>query len=233
MVMMDGLPTMYYPSNSYTSLLNWTYDPRASGGVENYKIIEISQRLGNVLPSLEPDTPVNHGSFVGNTSRSITIFKTSLGCLHVLLADNLYYRDIASTLNDAMRLTDKGLIDPSPAEPAKPPALMYPEPAHGWCYYLQKAELARQEEDWEEITELALEVEEQSLTPPVPFDWAVFAEGFARLGEFERAANYLHRIASQPPGYDAALCSLIDRLSEEVNGGSSLVTADATQSCGF
>ena len=66
---------------------------------------------------------------------------------------------------------------------------MYPEPAHGWCYYLQKAELARQEEDWEEITELALEVEEQSLTPPVPFDWAVFAEGFARLGEFERAAN--------------------------------------------
>jgi hypothetical protein len=233
MVMMDGLPTMYYPSNSYTSLLNWTYDPQASGGLENYKIIEISQRLGNVLPSLEPDVQVVHGSFVGNTSRSITIFKTSTGCLHVLRPVDRYYRDIAPTLNDAMQLTDENLIDPDPSEPARPPVLMYPEPAHGWCYYLQKAELARQEQDWQRIAEIARELESQSLTPPVPFDWAVFAEGFARLGELERAAEYLHRITSQPPGYDPALCALIGRLAEDVDGGSSLVTVEARQTCYF
>lgn len=233
MVMMDGLPTHYYPSNSYTSMLNWTYDPQASGGVENYKIIEISQRLGNVLPSLEPDIPIDHGTFSGNTSRSITIFKTSSGCLHVLRSADLYYRDIAPTLNDALRLTNEGLIDPNPAEPARPPILMFPEPVHGWCYYLQKAELARQEQGWDKVAAIAGEIESQSLTPPVPFDWAVFAEGFAHLGEFERAAEYLEKIASQPPGYDAALCSFIDRLSEEVNGGNVLVTADARQTCGY
>ena len=232
-LMMDGLPTMYYPSNSYTSLLNWTYDPQASGGMENYKIIEISQRLGNVLPSLEPDIPIDHGTFSGNTSRSITIFKTSSGCLHVLRPDDLYYRDIAPTLNDAMQLTDEGLIDPNPAESAKPPTLMYPEPVHDWCYYLQKAELARQEGDWERIAVIAGEVESQSFTPPVPFDWAVFVEGFAHLGDFECAADYLHRITSQPPGYDPALCFLIDRLSEEVNGGGTLLTVEAIQTCGF
>jgi hypothetical protein len=233
MLMMDGLPTFYYPSNSYTSLLNWTYDPHASDGEEKYKIIEVSQRLGNVLPSLEPDVQVIHGSFVGNTSRSITIFKTSSGCLHVLRPVDRYYRDIAPTLNDAMWLTDEGLIEPDPAEPAAPPMLMYPEPAHGWCYHLQKAELARQEQDWQRIAEIAGEVESQSLTPPVPFDWAVFAEGFAQLGDFERAAVYLERIASQPPGYDPALCALIGRLAEDVDGGSSLVTAEARQTCGF
>jgi hypothetical protein len=213
--------------------LNWTYDPQASDGEEKYKIIEVSQRLGNVLPSLEPDVQVIHGSFVGNTSRSITIFKTSSGCLHVLRPVDRYYRDIAPTLNDAMWLTDEGLIEPDPAKPAAPPVLMYPEPTHGWCYHLQKAELARQEQDWQRIAEIAGEVESQSLTPPVPFDWAVFAEGFARLGELERAAEYLERIASQPPGYDPALCALIDRLAEDVDGGISLVTAEARQICGF
>lgn len=233
MVMMDGLPTFYYPSNSYTSLLNWTYDPEASDSEVNYKIIEISQRLGNVLPSLEPDTPVIHGSFKGNTSRSITIFKTSSGCLHVLLPDDRYYRDIAPALNESMLLTDENLIKSNPAEPASPPILMYPEPAHGWCYYLQKAELARQEEDWEKIAEIARVVESQSLTPPVPFDWAVFAEGFARLGNFGRAAQYLERISSQPPGYDPALCAFISRLAEEVDGGSALVTEESSQHCNY
>ncbi|MBM3137161.1 MAG: hypothetical protein FJZ98_03115 [Chloroflexi bacterium] len=232
-VMMDGLPTFYYPSNSYTSLLNWTYDPQASDGKENYKIIEISQRLGNVLPSLDPDVPIIHGSFNGNTSKSITIFKTSSGCLHVLRPDDLFYRDIAPTLNEAMKLTDVELIDPDPSKPARPPALMYPEPAHGWCYYLQKAELARQEENWEKVADIALEVENQSLTPPVPFDWAVFVEGFAELGDFDLAADYLRRIATQPPGYDAALCAFIERLSMQVDGGNVLLTAEAARSCGF
>lgn len=233
MLMMDGLPTKYYPSNSYTSLLNWTYDPMAFDGDEKYKIIEISQRLGNVLPSLDPDVPIVHGSFSGNTSRSITIFKSSSGCLHVLRPDDLFYRDIAPALNESMQLTDEGLIDPNPSELAQPPALMQPEPAHGWCYYLQKAELARQEGDWVKITAIAHEIENQSLTPPVSFDWAVFVEGFTQLGDFERAADYLGRIASQPPGYDAALCAFIERLAEKVDGGNVLLTAEAIQSCGF
>ncbi len=233
MVMMDGLPTLYYPSNSYTSLLNWTYDPEASGNKQNYEITEISQRLGNVLPSLEPDLPIEHGFFKGNTSRSITIFKTSSGCLHVLRPEDKYYRDIALTLNDAMLLSDGGLIEANPIKPASPPAMFYPEPVHGWCYYVEKAELARQEEEWSKITEIADEVESQSLSPLVPFDWAVFVEGFAQTGDFERASDYLDRIASQPPGYDNALCAFIERLSSGVDGGGALVTDEAKAQCNF
>ncbi len=233
MLLMDGLPTRYYPSNSYTSLLNWTYDPDASGGEQNYKIIEISQRIGNVLPSLEPGVPLVHGPFEGNTSRAITIFKSSSGCLHVLRPQDRYYRDIAPLLNEAMRLTDEGLIDARPENPALPPALMFPEPDHGWCYYLQKAELARQVGQWDQVVAIAAEVEGLSLTPPVPFDWAVFAEGYARLGEFERASEYLDRIASQPPGYDNTLCFFISRLAEEIEGAGALVTEADRENCGF
>lgn len=233
MLLMDGLPTRYYPSNSYTSLLNWTYDPGVSDSEQKYKIIEISQRIGNVLPSLEPDVPVVHGTFKGSTSRSITIFKTSSGCLHVLRPQDRYYRDIAPTINEAMRLTDESLIDARADNPVLPPALMFPEPDHGWCYFLQKAELARQEGQWDQAAAVAAEVEGLSLTPPVPFDWAVFAEGYARLGEFERAVEYISRIAAQPPGYDNALCFFISRLAGEIAGAEVLVTDAARENCGF
>ena len=39
--------------------------------------------------------------------------------------------------------------------PHLPPEYLFgPEPEHGWCYYFQKADLARQTGDWEEITHL-------------------------------------------------------------------------------
>lgn len=233
MVMFDGLPTIYYPSNSYTPLMNWTYDPAASGQEQNYKFIEISQRLGNVLPSLDPQLPVTHGSFTGNTSRSIVVFKTSSGCLHVLRPQDRYYRDNAPTLNQAMLLTDENLIIPNPARPAVPPAFMGPEPEHGWCYFLQKADLARQQADWGEIDRLASEVDSLSLTPPAPFDWSVFVEAYARLGDFDTAAVYLARVASQPPYYDPALCAFIMRVADEAPNGEVLLTEAAREGCGL
>ncbi|HUV16672.1 MAG TPA: hypothetical protein VMW28_08945 [Pelolinea sp.] len=231
MIMYDGLPTYYYPSNSYTPLLNWTYDPGAEGSERKYKTIEISQRLGNVLPSLEPDVTIAHGKFEGNTSRSIVIFKTSSGCLHVLRPVDRKYRDIAPTLNEAMALTDENLILPDPAQPAVPPAFMGPEPAHGWCYYLQKAELARQEEDWVVVAKIAAEVESQSLAPPVPFDWVVFVEGFARQGDWDNALSYLDRVVSEPPYYDTAVCTFLSRLAGEILGGEMLWSGEARTSC--
>lgn len=233
MVMMDGLPTRYYPSNSYSSLLNWTYDPDASGDEQNYKIIEISQRLGNVLPSLEPGIPVIHEPFEGNTSKSIVIFKTSSGCLHVLRPADRNYRDIAPTLNKAMALTDENLILPEPTRAAVPPGLMSPEPEHGWCYYLEKAELARQGEDWRKVVEIAAEAESKSLHPPVPFDRAVFIEGYARLGDWESASRYLEEMVSQAPYYDAAVCNFLTRLAEEAHGGEKILTATARRDCGM
>ena len=44
--------------------------------------------------------------------------------------------------------------------PSPPPMLFGPEPPHTWCYYFQKADLARQRGDWDEVARLGDEARE-------------------------------------------------------------------------
>ena len=53
------------------------------------------------------------------------------------------------------------------------------EPKHDWCYYFQKASLARQRKDWQEITNLGEEVLRLGFQPKDLSEWMPFYEGFA------------------------------------------------------
>jgi hypothetical protein len=66
---------------------------------------------------------------------------------------------------------------PQPAE-----SIFGPEPAKGWCYFYQKAELALQNKDWEQIVKLGKEVESQGLHPTDRIEWAPFLQAYAHLG---------------------------------------------------
>ncbi len=54
------------------------------------------------------------------------------------------------------------------------------EPVHDWCYFFQKASLARQREDWQEIIKLGVEVNKLGLRPMDLSEWMPFYEGFAK-----------------------------------------------------
>lgn len=48
------------------------------------------------------------------------------------------------------------------------------EPSHGWCYYFQKASLARQFGDWDKLSKLKEEVIQKNLKPKDPNEWIPF-----------------------------------------------------------
>jgi hypothetical protein len=91
--------------------------------------------------------------------------------------------------------------------PRIPPAAIFgAEPAHGWCYYYQKAALARQRGNWEEIVRLGSEAHAQDLRPYDWIEWLPFVQAYAYTGYFEemkeltpivRAIPYLNRQACQ------------------------------------
>ncbi len=54
------------------------------------------------------------------------------------------------------------------------------EPNHDWCYYFQKASLARQREDWQEIVRLGEEVWKLGFRPKDLSEWMPFYEGFVK-----------------------------------------------------
>ncbi len=78
-------------------------------------------------------------------------------------------------------------IVPTGEAPLPPAAVFGAEPGHGWCYYYQKASLARQLGDWEQIGELYDEILVKELKPGDQSEWIPFFEGLVNLGREDEA----------------------------------------------
>ncbi|HSM25711.1 MAG TPA: hypothetical protein VK856_12670, partial [Anaerolineaceae bacterium] len=152
------LPFQYFSDNSLTGGLNWIYtEPDQLSDSIPYVLYYPTVRVGLAISSLTPDEPVVQnllvGTFNGNTSQSIAIFYQPPACLRILdpeiEADNWM---VPLQVRETIHLTDWDVIRETPQH--VPPSIYNPEPAHQWCYYFQKADLARQFGHWEEVVNL-------------------------------------------------------------------------------
>lgn len=83
--------------------------------------------------------------------------------------------------------SDTSRIVPNGQAPVPPPAIFGPEPERGWCYYFQKASLARQVGDWDEIARLYDALRSADLKPGDQSEWFPFFEGLVNVGREEDA----------------------------------------------
>lgn len=68
-----------------------------------------------------------------------------------------------------------------------PPALVFgEEPERGWCYYYQKADLARQRGEWEQIPGLLKEALDKGYYPEDGLEWMPFLQANAVLGDLDK-----------------------------------------------
>ncbi len=78
------------------------------------------------------------------------------------------------------------------AEPHQPPAAIFgAEPAHTWCYFYQKADLARQQGRWEEVTRLGDEAMALKEHPVDYVEWFPFVQAYAYLGREDKLAQIM------------------------------------------
>jgi hypothetical protein len=89
-----------------------------------------------------------------------------------------------------------GLIDPNQSSKVPPVELFGVEPAHDWCYYYQKASLARQQQNWTEVVRLTDEALQLGLAPNDGVEWMPFLEGAVNTGDTARAAEIALRMRS-------------------------------------
>lgn len=72
--------------------------------------------------------------------------------------------------------------------PHTPPQSIFgADPGKPWCYYYEKASLARQDGDWTEIIRLHDEARSQKLKPGDRVEWIPFVQALAYVGETDRA----------------------------------------------
>jgi hypothetical protein len=90
--------------------------------------------------------------------------------------------------------------------PALPAPLFGGEPPHEWCYYYEKAGLARQRGDWDAVTALGNEAGELDLHPNDPIEWMPFLQAAALAGDEKLVRQISTRINTEQL-YKQAACS--------------------------
>ncbi|MEO8355722.1 MAG: hypothetical protein ABI621_07395 [Chloroflexota bacterium] len=95
-----------------------------------------------------------------------------------------------------------------------PPAYAFgSELPHGWCYYYQKADLARQQGDWEAVARLGDEAQKLDLHPNDQIEWMPFLQAYAFLDNSKQVKGMSTRINTEP-FYRGQACRNFDSMSD-------------------
>ncbi|KPL82318.1 hypothetical protein SE15_08950 [Thermanaerothrix daxensis] len=220
-VVVQGLPLTHYSDNSLTAPLNWIYAPENRTQQMDYLLMDLDVRRS--YPALQagiPHQPVVldylAATFNGTTDQVLVLFFRPPACLRVidpaLEADNLFLppqlRRVAARLGAPAQIEAQ-------ADPPSLPAFYGREPAHGWCYYYEQADLARQRQDWETVVRLAEAAFALGDYPNDPAERLPFIEGYAHVGEWEHALTQSLEAARVAPTMQEVVCRLWQRLLRE------------------
>jgi hypothetical protein len=109
---------------------------------------------------------------------------SAASCVHVLDARwplLTPYDD--ATIRSVAPYSRVDIVRPDGSSPVPPRQLFGPEPTRGWCYYFERADLARQVDDWEQVSALGEEASQKGFAPAEPSEWVPFLQAQAILGD--------------------------------------------------
>ncbi len=84
---------------------------------------------------------------------------------------------------------------------------------HEWCYYYQKADLARQQGDWEEVVRLGDEAQKLEFHPNDQIEWMPFLQAYAFFGN-EKQVKVLSTRINTEPFYRQLACKNLNAMAE-------------------
>ena len=100
-----------------------------------------------------------------------------------------------------------------PAPQAKVPQPPFgAEPAHGWCYYYQKADLARQLGDWAEVARLGDAARKERLEAQDAIEWLPFVQAYAFTADLD-GLQAAAKAVKKEPYYRKQACANLQKMN--------------------
>lgn len=194
LILSEEMDFPHMSDNSFTGPFNWLFGGQMGAENTNFLLAYIPLRIGVNIPELTPGHPVRKdllvNLFEGSTSQVITIRYSPPGCVRVFDGSrDTLYPNISDELRDAIALSDsKAWITATPNNGSIPENIItLDQSANSWCYYFQKADLAAQFEDWDEVIRLGETAFTIGDTPNDPTERIPFVQGYAYTGDWARA----------------------------------------------
>ncbi len=222
-VITNESPLPYLSDNSITGAFNWMYAPGARSRELPYMVYDIDTRLGRGLKSTEPGIPIiqpyRAATFRGSTSQVLVLFLAPPRCLHVvdpILSDSSPL--LGPPMSQVVALSRPELIRVNEEHGARPPETIFgPEPSRdSWCYYFQKADLARQQGDWERVVALGEKAFALRDKPNDASERIPFIEGYAHMGRWARALEITQEAFEHDSAVGRMLCRAWDRIERDL-----------------
>ena len=212
----EELPLQYVADLQLSAPLNLIYEPDASHF--SYIVLYRKNRLGGtLLPKLSPNLPVEGQyrtvKFESSTSNILMMVLPSNGCLQLLdprYGSEATFTDLPQAFTDNVDLSNIDQVEQG--NTANPIKFFSPEPAHTWCFYFEKAEFARQFEDWDGVIRIYQSASSAGYSALLPSENLVFIEAFARSGNTEKALELTESSIKQDRKLCKALTSTWDRV---------------------
>ena len=188
----------------------------------NYWFYSILRRFGYQIEDLMAGRPfeysINFGRFQGNSLDSLVIYyrPEENQCLWVLQPEDATLRVLPPVLQQAAALSNLERIERASAPGHRMSAdIFVPLSETDWCYFFQKASLARQFEDWDQVVELWTTAEKESLRPSNGVELLPFMESFAHRGDWEQAQILTIRANQLTNGMKHTLCPLWEQIASQ------------------
>ena len=105
--------------------------------------------------------------------------------------------------------SDLSKIDLSTESRTPPEVVFGPEPPHDWCYHYEKADLARQRGDWDEVVSLGNNALDQGFVPSDAIEWMPFLQADAQAADTERLTQIHRQIKNADPYIAGQVCQIV------------------------
>lgn len=152
--------------------------------------------------------------FVGSTSEAISVIHQGADrCLQVLDTDYAAQPFYGAGQAQLVAVSNVSRIVSDPAS-SPDPGIFGPEPAHTWCYYFEKADLARQGRDWAGILQLDRQARQQGYAPRFGVEYIPFIEAYAQTGDWQKSLELSRAAQTLTAQIEPLLCSTWSSLGE-------------------
>lgn len=171
------------------------------------------------IDALLQGTPLEYQKFTmtfnGNSNQMLLLdFNPELQrCLWVLQPQDTNLRLVSEDVRKLSAGSDINLIKLSDKEVSPPEEIYGKTNTQTWCYYFEKADLARQYQQWDEIIRLWDKSQELGERPDNGFEYIPFIEGFGHTEDWAKVKEMTKFANKVTSGLEPSLCSALDRLA--------------------
>jgi len=133
-------------------------------------------------------------------------------CLWVMQPQDTNLRLVSDDMRQLAAGSDISLIMQTDLEPTLPESIYGKQNSQTWCYYFEKADLARQYAQWDEVARLWEESRSMGEQADNGFELIPFIEGYGHLEDWDQVKGLTRSAKKITAGLEPSLCTALDRL---------------------